>query len=234
MIYSPGKTAIYYAPSSLSGTYIMPETVTLVGPKAFSFCKALKTVISSPVLETIGEYAFYNSGLTSIYLPPTLKSIEWRAFEYCDLKKIVLPKSAKKEAYATYLIAYPNNNVVYENGFVYSSDRTILYCVPPTVSGNFTIPSTVTTIGDYAFADCAALTSVTLTSPIKKVGKNVWKGCDALTSIRVEAAAIEGTSGKLFPESVVSAATLYVPESLIPAVTGKNPWKQFSRVEPLK
>ena len=46
-----------------------------------------------------------------------------------------------------------------------------------------TLPAGVQTIGEAAFNDCAALTSVTLPEGLTTIGKYAFSGCSALTSV---------------------------------------------------
>ena len=43
----------------------------------------------------------------------------------------------------------------------------------------------VTTIGDYAFSNCYAPTSVTIPNGVTKIGKNAFYGCTSLTSVTI-------------------------------------------------
>ena len=57
-------------------------------------------------------------------------------------------------------------------------------------AGDITIPSTVngysvTSIGDYAFTDCEALTSVTIPNSVTSIGEWAFGNCIALTSITI-------------------------------------------------
>jgi hypothetical protein len=40
------------------------------------------------------------------------------------------------------------------------------------------VPVSVTSIGDYAFADCDSLSSITLHDSITSIGKDAFYGCD--------------------------------------------------------
>ena len=58
-------------------------------------------------------------------------------------------------------------------------------------SSNLTIPSklngcTVTSIGDYVFAGCSKLTSVTIPKNVKSIGIQAFNGCECLANIYVD------------------------------------------------
>jgi hypothetical protein len=48
-----------------------------------------------------------------------------------------------------------------------------------------TIPSSVTSIGDYAFGGCTSLTSVTIPSSVTSIGEQAFYYCTALTSVTI-------------------------------------------------
>ena len=64
-------------------TYTFPRTVTEVQPYAFDGMETLLSVRPNEGLETLGSYAFSESGLKSFVAPASLKSIEERTFAYC-------------------------------------------------------------------------------------------------------------------------------------------------------
>jgi len=58
-------------------------------------------------------------------------------------------------------------------GVLFDKSRKMLVCYPAGKSGAYTIPSSVTAIGDGAFYSCGSLTSVTL-SRRTIVGKDAF------------------------------------------------------------
>lgn len=62
-------------------SFTVPDNITTIGRNAFSGCSSLKDVNLGQV-ETIGVGAFKNSGLTSVAIPSTVKTIDSEAFAY--------------------------------------------------------------------------------------------------------------------------------------------------------
>ena len=76
--------------------------------------------------------------------------------------------------------------------------RAESFTIPPsvTVIGNYAfsgcssltsinIPPSVTTIGDYAFYGCSSLTSINISPNVTVIGRSAFSGCSSLTSINI-------------------------------------------------
>lgn len=115
----------------------------------------------------IGDYAFYNSGVTTIDLENLngLSAIGEGAFEGC-LKL----QSVKLNA---------NSPITALGAYAFKGCRSLT---------SFSMPWFVETIGDSAFADCDLLQTIELCKPndvckLHTLGKDVFSGCSALTSV---------------------------------------------------
>ena len=49
----------------------------------------------------------------------------------------------------------------------------------------YTIPESVTSIGDYAFQNCSSLQSITIPSGVTSIGSSAFNGCSSLQSITI-------------------------------------------------
>lgn len=95
VIFEEGITEIYGTVSASSvEEVVLPSTLEIIGDKAFMNCENLKTLVLPANVKTIGECAFYSSGLTHIELNDGLERIKDEAFMLCrDLKSIFIPAS---------------------------------------------------------------------------------------------------------------------------------------------
>ena len=109
----------------------------MIGNWAFSLCKSLTSINISNSVTTIGEYAFSDChSLTSITIPSSVVTIignpfcRWHGNLYNESKAFI-----------------------YEDHVLFNKNKTTLieYRAKET---NYTIPNSVTTIGDHAFSGC--------------------------------------------------------------------------------
>ncbi len=115
----------------------IPASVTEIGEGAFSDLKNLKTVTFAPgsKLETIVRTAFSGSGVTTIELPDSLKTIGYGAFMNCHgLKSMTIPSGVETIGECAFL------NCRYLE----------------TIS----IPASVTSMGNNVFEDCTSLKTI--------------------------------------------------------------------------
>ena len=137
-------------------TVTIPEKVTYAG-KQFS-------------VRAIGNLAFLECpNIETISIPNTVDSIGLGAFAYC-LKLKAINVDAK------------NKNYVFEDGILFSKDKTTLICCCPAgKNGDYSVPTSVSSINTYAFSGCAELESVIIPISVDSVGTYAFFGCDSLT-----------------------------------------------------
>ena len=76
---------------------------------------------------------------------------------------------------------------------------------------SLTIPSGVTSIGNYAFAGCSGLTSLILPSSVTWIGDEAFRGCSSLTSIYASLEKIPKLGSNVFTGCNAKNCILYVP-----------------------
>ena len=81
-------------------------------------------------------------------------------------------------------IEVSENNTAYcdIDGNLYTKDKkTLIQYAIGKKDTSFTIPNSVTTIGDYAFWNCDSLTSVVIPDSVTYIGRYAFSNCDSLT-----------------------------------------------------
>ena len=183
------ETSAFLSCASLSNI-IIPQGVTKIGWQAFYECRSLHYIFIPDTIECIEVSAFGNAGLTHVDLPASVSDISSSAFSNCQNLSWINVDSF-------------NNNYCSLDGVLFSKDMSKLYCYPAGKSGEYVIPSgvtsvlhsafsgavglsgilipnTVTSIDNYAFSSCSGLTEIILPDSIDNLGESVFSGCTAL------------------------------------------------------
>jgi len=196
----------------------IPASVVTLGESAFSNCKtltaldlgntaitdidvntfrntsALKNFVFPKNLETIGDYAFYSTGIEEFKLTSLITSIGKSAFENAaSLKTLTFPADSMISTLgsleeATYIfkgtvsletVTIPNSMMVIGNRvFEGSAVKTILLSDP-------SAPSGIKEIGEYAFANCVNLTEFNYLEYATRIGNGAFLLCSNLTSVNL-------------------------------------------------
>jgi len=156
--------------------------ITITGYTGSGGAVIIPATINGLPVTSIGDEAF-NGGylMTSVTIPNSVTNIGQAAFNYCSSLTV---------------IAVDTNNLVYSsvNGVLCDKNQTTLVEFPGGRGGSYTIPDSITNIGDYAFKE-VALTNVTIPDSITSIGYLAFEGYSSLTVIKV-------SSNNLFYSSV--------------------------------
>ncbi|MCL1849815.1 MAG: leucine-rich repeat protein [Bacteroidetes bacterium] len=148
---------------------------------AFSGCTNLTSITLPNYTKSISHYAFSDcTSLTSITIPSGIESMGYRVFYGCtSLTAINVDNNKDDSYYGNYY--YSDQGVLYEA--YYEKIELIKY--PAGKIGAFTIPDSVTSMGDEAFIGCENLTSVTIGSNVTTIRNAAFSDCTGLTSITI-------------------------------------------------
>ena len=163
------NTAISTVNTSLT-SISLPSSVTSIGNNAFQDCSGLTGSLTIPSsLTSIGNNAFLgcSSFVGSLTIPSTLTTIGNNAF----LNSGVL-----------FTVDGANPNYSSEDDVLFNKDKTILIQCTISKTGSYTIPSSVTSIGESAFYNCYYITDLlTIPSSVTSIGKGAFTNCIGLT-----------------------------------------------------
>ena len=161
----------------------MTFRVTEIDDAAFRNCSALTSITIPEGIVRIGKLAFAEcSSLTSITIPKTVTQIDcggiWigdnyysgHIFTHCpSLTSIVVEEGNPRY-----------KSIQNGNGIIDKTTNTLIAGDQTTI-----IPDSVTSIGEAAFRNCDALTSITIPNSVTSIGKYAFRGCNKLTSITI-------------------------------------------------
>ena len=225
---------------------VIPESVKIIGDRAFAGCEELPSVTLPSGLTAIYDWAFSScTSLQEVFIPANVMSIKTNPFSRCNnLNRIVVDPA----------------NTTYDsrencNGIIETSSNTLITGIQATV-----IPNTVTTIGSYAYYDCRNLTSISIPSSVTRIAEYAFGFNYSLTTITIpnsvkiiENSAFYANSLRtiiseiLVPfeisdyafdhwNEVYNEATLYVPygtKALYEATEGWNKFQNIVEMEPV-
>ena len=192
---SLGDGVFYYCDALTSVD--IPNGVANIGNSAFAYCDALTSVTIGDGVKSVGSEAFsYCTSLTDITIPNGVASIGYRAFAGCTvLTSVTISESvtsieanAFNDCTALKGIEVHSDNPQYssENGVLFNKDKTELIKYPTGKADTaYSIPSTVTRIGDRAFSYCTSLTSIDIPDSVTSIGSSAFEYCTALTYVTI-------------------------------------------------
>ena len=200
VVVTPNKTDVFGA-SIVSNEYVngkgvitFDADVTGIGTYAFYGCSNLLSLELPNSVTSIDDYAFYGcSNLVSIDIPDSVTRIGNYAFRSCyNLTSIEIPNSVTSISNTAFnacsgltSMKVLSGNPVYDsrnncNAIIETDSNTL-------IAGcrNSIIPSTVLSVGDYAFSGCSTLTSIAIPNSVTSIGNYAFRSCSGLTSITI-------------------------------------------------
>lgn len=189
--------------------------------------KQINQIELSSGLTHIGDNAFLQASVTDVKIPDTVISIGTNAFWNCNTIQTTIPASVQELGatafYGTFVVNVDANSPYFyseEDGkILYNKDKTTLYQVSQDCTGNFTIPSTVTTINDFAMNGCAKVTGeLVIPDSVQTIGRSAFEGT-GFTSLNLGNSVKEiGVSA--FYNCATMTGNLVIPASV--TTIGKN------------
>ena len=156
----------------------LPASLTTIGGSAFYGCSGLTSLNLPASITTIDDYAFDGcSGLTSLNLPASLTTIGGSAFSGCNgLTSLTLSSNITKIGGYAFEKCSGLEEVIFcinddletylTKGHPYIDVKCgINYYINDKEITSIVIPSSVTSLGDYAFQKCSSLRSIYVSWP---------------------------------------------------------------------
>ena len=169
----------------------IPNSITTIGDRAFYGCESLIKINIPNSVTTIGEGAFLGcNSLTSITIPSSVVTIIgnpfylWHGNLYNESKAFIYENHVLFNKNKTTLIAYraKETNYTIPNSVTTIGEHAFSGCDSLT---SINIPNSVTTIGKFAFSDCASLVNINIPNSVTTIGKCAFDGCKSLTNINI-------------------------------------------------
>lgn len=178
VLFNKDLTTLIHYPSQKEGAYVIPDSVKTIEEYAFHNCDQLPKITIPKSVTSMGDKPFSGSAqltrcpqLTHIIVDegnPTYRSIDGVLFDK-DL---------------TTLIFYPSNK---EGGYIIPNGVKLIneeaFC--GSILTDIVIPSSVVSLGRYAFHECEDLISVIIPDGVTSIGEEAFSRCSRLTHITI-------------------------------------------------
>jgi hypothetical protein len=217
----------------------IPNSVTSIGNSAFDGARALTAITIPNSVTSIGSYAFNNaSALTQITIPNSVTSIAERAFNNATaLESITFAGNAPtigsgvfNNAGADLVVKVNYAATGFGEGTTWKV-LTILRAVDCGTSGTFTItdnvvtgntdcagaaviPNSVTSIGEEAFRNAFALTSITIPNSVTAVRTCAFCNASALETVTFAAGSALASIGNYAFTFATSLESISIPNGV--------------------
>ena len=198
---------------------VLPQSLTTIGKYAFNGCTSLKTITIPDGVKVIGDNAFLGcTGLESASISKSVNNIGYGIFASCTkLSKITV---------ATGNTVYDSRNEC--NAIIVSATNELLQgcigtVIPSTVTRigdsafagfpftEFIIPDNIVSIGGHAFEACTSLESVTIPDGVTEIGNGAFLACISLAAIDIPSS-VTSIGNNAF--SYMPIVTLNIPSSV--------------------
>ena len=171
--------------AEFEGEITISEGITTVGQNAFYFCRGIKKVNLPTSLKQINWQAFRGTtNLKSISLPKGLEVLQERAFNASGITSIVIPGSVKTVGALAFFQSYIEKATI-EDGVEILDSAAFRLCGLKEI----TIPGSVKEIKDSFFSEIWGLSKVTINNGVEKIDGGAFYGT-AIKEIEIPASVL--------------------------------------------
>lgn len=208
---------------TISGTGEMDYFYTYYQPWE-DYRETMKTVIIEEGAININQYAFYGcTGLTSVSISNSVKTIGYNAFENCTgLTEITIPTGVRHITNDAFSGCTGLTEVTISDSVTMIGNSVFHGCIGLT---EITIPDSVVSLGNSVFKNCRGLTAVTIGNKVSKFDFYAFWGCTGLTEIIIPdsvtyigSGAFSGCTG--LTEITIPDSVTYISSSAFSGCTG--------------
>lgn len=174
---------------------ILPESLQVIEPYAFAYCKKLANVEFKDGLQKIDEAAFWDcESLEAVEFPETLTEIGKWAFGFSGLKEIYIPVSMEtigRGAFGRVSTEFTEFGISPDNpyfsidtvGNLYTKDYRTLICCPSGKTGIIQFFDGLENIEGSAFFGCRLLREIVFPDSVKAIRAGAFRECEELSRL---------------------------------------------------
>ncbi len=204
----------FYGCSSLSSIDL--SHVTYLGGSAFDECSNMKNIALPQCLETVKEHAFEDCYLTSLSLYNTVNTFENSGDIMADNGTVTI-----------HIVDWSNKNVL-ANFTGYNRAITYKYN-DETITGEYTLPDGLTTLGEGALYHCTDITVIKMPESLTQIGAKAFAKCSNLCAIHCDAPTAPAAANANAFDEVDKNINIFIPDNAESYYSYKHAtgWKDF-------
>lgn len=215
---------MFYEISNLR-SIILPEGITKIAEYAFAK-SGLDTIQIYGTVKSIGSYAFSECpNLTRVTMNKGVETIESSAFHSCNrLKSLVFPTTLKDIHYEAFSWCTNLTSIDFAEGLQYIGSYAFYYC---SNLKELHLPTSLLRIENNAFRYCSGLQEVHVPSMITEIGDYAFKDCGLKAVYAYTVTPVQINQNTFDYKGV----DLYAPDNSFYAYYLNTQWSQFQDVK---
>lgn len=181
-------------PNNYQGDIVVPSyirdenieyPVVSFGDSCFYNCRQISSVSIPPTVKTVGSSCFeYCLSLYNITLPEGLINIPKKCFSNTSIKEIRIPSSTTSLGQESFSYCWHLNKIEIPNSVTEIDDACFISCQNLT---EITLPTSLKEISLMCFCDCQSLKTISIPSNVNWIKSSAFALCSNLSSITIPA-----------------------------------------------
>ena len=181
ILYNAAKTEIILVPKAITGSVTIPEGVSSIGDRMFSYCINLTSIVLPNSITSIGKEAFYCC---------------YKLVQVVNLSDLPIAAGFSDYGYVAYYAHNVYNSLDFDSHLqtqdeytFYEDGETVYLLGYNGTATELQLPASFNgrnyAIGEYAFYGNKTITSVTLSDGVDSIGAVAFGGCTSLESVTI-------------------------------------------------
>ena len=210
-------------------TLTFGNQVQYIPPEIANNAVKLNHVTIPSSVTAIGRSAFVNSGLTEIFIPNSVVSIDYSAFSGCgNLTSVVMENSVTSLGNGVFTSCSNLRNVKLSNSLTSIPSSTFSNC---TSLNKIVIPKKVNVIGGSAFRACDSLKHVYLPDSLKTVENHAFNQDYQLAHVYSPIKEPQNVSFLTSNPFINSSCIVHVPKGTLALYQALSPWNKYVLID---
>ena len=135
--------------------------------------------------DVIGNKMIYNTSISSITIPRTVKTIYNQAFEKTNIQTVFVPNTLERIVATAFGYCPKLTEVVFETGSHADLGYAVFYHSP--LLRRVVLPTNLVTLSRLLFSDCPSLSEVIIPTNLERIESDVFSVCKSLETLTLPA-----------------------------------------------